>query len=79
LEGKEIKSGFISEKVAVNPEQLVHTKNGEQLPQSPSFVSCCSDCTILSSGQLSNEQQGTAKRKSKYADSMKAITFKVFI
>jgi len=65
LEGNEIKPGFISENVAVNPEQLVHIKNGEQLPQSPSPFSCCADWTVLSSAQLSNEQQGTAKRKSK--------------
>ena len=65
----EVKAGTISTQLlsneTVKPEQPVQVKNGEQLPQSPSPFSWFASCAVLSSEQLSNEQHGIAKRKSK--------------
>ena len=50
---------------AVKPAHSVQVKNGEHRPQSPSPLSWSAVCSTLSSGQLSNEQQGIAKRNNK--------------
>jgi len=47
----------------VKPEHPVQVKNGEQLPPSSLSSSWPVSMAILSSEQLSNVQQGIAKRK----------------
>ena len=61
------------------PIQVPQLRNGEQALQSPSSLCSCEwllvFSAIISSSQLSSEQQGTAEREKTYNDKMKQSVF----
>jgi len=65
--------------VKTKPIQVPQLRNGEQALQSPSSLGSCEwllvFSVIVSSSQLSSEQQGTTEREKTYNDKMKQSVF----